>query len=242
MSRSPRPGRAVVDLDRDGIVVELVGGPARVGLRGRHQAANVAVADALLDALGDAGIARVGPEDRRRGYAAARWPGRLELLSIGTGDAARDVLLDGAHNPAGATVLARALDDLRPFLTGGAPPEGAPQGPPPVTVVMAMMSDKDVDGVVGALTGAEALVGARIICTDLGLPRSLAGDDVARRWASAPGIRVAVDDGGRGLDRALRRHLADVVVAHSPGEIRPAVDEPELRPGRSESAMTDEAD
>ena len=36
----------------------------------------------------------------RRGFAAARWPGRLELL---TGDRRRlRVLLDGAHNPAGA--------------------------------------------------------------------------------------------------------------------------------------------
>ncbi len=37
-------------------------GPTRVGLRGRHQAANVAVADALLDALDDAGIATADPE------------------------------------------------------------------------------------------------------------------------------------------------------------------------------------
>ena len=54
---------------------------------------------------------RGGPAMRR-----PTWPGRLELLSLAGG---RDVLLDGAHNPAGAAALAQALDDLRPFLAGG---------------------------------------------------------------------------------------------------------------------------
>ena len=93
-------------MDLDGLVVELPGlGTTRVGLLGRHQAGNVAVADAVLDALDDAGIAHVEPAARRAGYAAARWPGRLELLRVeGAGPAGADaeVLLDGAHNVAGA--------------------------------------------------------------------------------------------------------------------------------------------
>ena len=68
--------------DRDGIVVELPGlGATQVGLRGRHQAANVAVADAILDALGEAGIADVDPAARRTGYAAARHHALLRLES-----------------------------------------------------------------------------------------------------------------------------------------------------------------
>ena len=69
--------------DRDGLDVELPRlGRTRVGLRGRHQAANVAIADATLDALEAAGIATVPDEARRRGYADAVWPGRLELLRV----------------------------------------------------------------------------------------------------------------------------------------------------------------
>jgi dihydrofolate synthase/folylpolyglutamate synthase len=50
----------LLGVDRDGIVVELPSlGETRVGLRGRHQAANIAVADAVLDALETAGIATV---------------------------------------------------------------------------------------------------------------------------------------------------------------------------------------
>jgi dihydrofolate synthase/folylpolyglutamate synthase len=54
--------------------------------------------------------------------AAARWPGRLEVLD-GAAVGLRRVLLDGAHNPAGAAALAEALDDLgirRPTIVFGA--------------------------------------------------------------------------------------------------------------------------
>src|SRR4051794_24316942 len=58
---------------RDVLRVRLPGlGAVEVGLRGRHQAANVAVADALLDALETAGIASVAPAARRQGYTDAR--------------------------------------------------------------------------------------------------------------------------------------------------------------------------
>ena len=127
----------IVGMSRDGIEVELPRlGRTAIGLRGRHQAANAAVADAVLDALAEAGIAQVAGGARRAGYASARWPGRLELLTID----GVDVLLDGAHNPAGAAALATALDDLAPFLAAGR-----------ATVVTASMADKDVDGIVAAL-------------------------------------------------------------------------------------------
>ena len=72
---------ALLRWDRDGIEVDLARlGPTRIALRGRHQAENAAVADAVLDALGAAGIARVPDDARRTGYSTATWPGRLELL------------------------------------------------------------------------------------------------------------------------------------------------------------------
>ncbi len=217
--------------DRDGIVVDLPGlGAARVGLRGRHQAANVAVADALLDALEAAGIAAAGQHDRRQGYASARWPGRLELFTIEGQAGGRDVLLDGAHNPAGAAVLATALDDLRPFLTGG-----DERVPPPLTLILAAMADKDVIGVVAALASAGSLSGARIICTDLGLPRSLAAADLADRWAAViPGLRPVIEPTpAAALERAIREAPGPIVVAGSlylVGDIRAhLVDDPALR-------------
>lgn len=162
---SPAP---IVGSDRDGLTVDLPRlGETRVGLRGRHQAANVAVADAILDALEAAGIARADDDARRRGYGSAVWPGRLELVTI-DGD---DVLLDGAHNPAGAAALAQALDDLRPHLARG-----------PLTLVMAAMADKDVDGIIDALTGASSLLGATVVATTLDAPRAMPAEVLADRW------------------------------------------------------------
>ncbi len=217
----------VLGWDRDSITVDLPRlGATRVGLRGRHQAANVAVAEGVLDALEAAGIASVGPEARRAGYASARWPGRLELIETAGPDGPRDVLLDGAHNPAGAAVLARALDDLAPFLRPSVRP---------AALVTATMADKDVAGIAAALARAGVLAGARIICTELGLPRALPAADLAAAWRTAlPESRPIVErDAVVALRRALSEAGGPVVVAGSlylVGEIRrELVDDPVLR-------------
>jgi dihydrofolate synthase/folylpolyglutamate synthase len=234
-------------LDRDGIEVELGRlGRTRVGLRGRHQAANVAVADAALDALESAGIARVSGEWRRVGYESVRWPGRLELIEVGgsrralgsgagrdaagastgsgassgvgrdaagasTGSGAaeasvgREVLLDGAHNPAGAATLAQALDDMAPFLRPDRP-----------TLVLAIMADKDVDGVIRALSRATLLRAARVICTAPAGGRALPAEDLAARWRVLAGRAAeAVAEPPAALDAALSSGSGPVIVAGS---------------------------
>ena len=219
----------IVEQDRAGVVVQLPGlGTTRVGLVGRHQAANAAVADALLDALAAAGIAEVAAADRRTGYAAARWPGRLEFLGgvWGARPVDADVLLDGAHNPAGAAALATALDDLRDSLPAT-----------PVVLLVAAMADKDVDGVLAALRASALVRGARIVTTSLDAPRALPADDLAARWRAAghaaPDVAAVPDP-----DRALETALADaagglLIVAGSlylVGAVRARlVDDPALR-------------
>ena len=200
---------ALLGWDRDGLDVDLPRlGQTRISLRGRHQAENAGVAHALLDALAAAGIAQVPEEARRRAYRSATWPGRLELLEVG----GREVLLDGAHNPAGAAALATALDDLRPFLLGGAEPE-----PPPLTLVHASMADKDVDGIVAALASAAALRDARIVATQVPGERAMPAAEVARRWHAVAGqARVeAIPDVGQALDAALADAPGTIVVAGS---------------------------
>jgi dihydrofolate synthase/folylpolyglutamate synthase len=225
----------LVGWDRDGIVIGLPRlGETRIGLRGRHQAANAAVADAVLDALEAAGIADVPDKARRRGYAEARWPGRLELIETtrGSADGApTDVLLDGAHNPAGAAVLARALEDLRPMLSGGG---DAPE-PPPLTLILATMSDKDVAGVLAALAESPAARAARVICTEVDIPRALPAARLAKGWAAvAPRSQTSVIvPVAAALERALAEAPGPIVVAGSlylVGAVRAIlVDDPELR-------------
>lgn len=225
------PPPPILGWSRDALRVDLPRlGAVDVGLRGRHQAANVAVAEALLDALEARGLATVPPDARRAGYAAARWPGRLELVLVPGPDGEREVLLDGAHNPDGARALAQALDDLRPYLAGG---DAMP--PAPLTLVWASMADKDVAGSIAAVARARALTGATVIATAVDAPRALPPADLAAAWrAAVPGVDVRVaPDPVSALDRAFAGGRGPVVVAGSLYLVGAArarlVDDPTLR-------------
>ncbi|MGH7611214.1 MAG: bifunctional folylpolyglutamate synthase/dihydrofolate synthase [Candidatus Dormibacteria bacterium] len=81
----------------------------RVALSGRHQADNAALAVAICDALGQAGIP-ITEAALRQGLASVRWPGRLQLLA-----SAPPVLVDAAHNP---DAVAAVLPELEERLRG----------------------------------------------------------------------------------------------------------------------------
>ncbi len=76
-----------------------------LGLPGAVQAANGAVALGLMRALKERGWP-VNDPAIRRGFAAARWPGRLQQLSW----QGLPLLLDGAHNLPAALALRAELD------------------------------------------------------------------------------------------------------------------------------------
>lgn len=98
-------------------------GEIRVPLVGAHQAHNAVLALEALALLPD--DLRPSLEAVTRGFASARWPGRLQREEIrGT-----TYLLDVAHNPAGVAVLAEALDTL--------------ELPRPLVLVAGILSDKE---------------------------------------------------------------------------------------------------
>jgi len=97
------PGGALVYRGIHGSLSRIV-----LGLKGRHQWQNAAVALACLELLRERGF-RVSPEQLRPGLRDPRWPGRLEQL--GSEPA---LILDGAHNPAGIDALVAALEELVP--------------------------------------------------------------------------------------------------------------------------------
>jgi dihydrofolate synthase/folylpolyglutamate synthase len=110
-----------------------------LGLRGRHQVDNAVEAVRLLEDLAAHGTLPVGPEAIRTALEAVRWPARLELLSWH----GHDVLLDGAHNPAGARALAAFL---------------AESYGRPLPLVVAAMRDKNLTELVRALLPAASHV------------------------------------------------------------------------------------
>jgi dihydrofolate synthase/folylpolyglutamate synthase len=80
-------------------------GPAQIAVQcplvGAHQVDNTLTAVAALHHLG------MSDDSIRSGIAATRWPGRLELVRRRP-----DLLLDGAHNPAGALALAEYIREF----------------------------------------------------------------------------------------------------------------------------------
>ena len=93
------------------------------------QRANLALAVVAAERVLQRGLTR---EEVERGLAAVRNPGRLQVVH-----GEPTVVLDGAHNPAGARALAEAV----PLVLGDVRP----------VAVIGMMADKDADGILDAL-------------------------------------------------------------------------------------------
>jgi len=165
-----------------------------VPLHGRHQADNAAGALVAVEAFlgaheGSWGPGTDAPTSERRlldpgtvrvGFAAVTSPGRLEVVS-------RQplVLLDGAHNPAGARALAAAL--LEEFVVDRR------------TLVVACLADKDLRGILEGLAPATG----RLVVTTNRSPRAAPAERL-RKEAEALGLRAEVaPDVASAVQRAI---------------------------------------
>ena len=178
----------VVGMDLDGLRVRIPGGlELRIGLLGRHQAANASVALGIIGALERAGFASVPVAAIDLGFANARWPGRLELIRI---PGIPPVLLDGAHNPHGIVALATALDELLQQLGGGPP-----------TLLIGVLANHWQQGMLDPLK--IALPGARVVATAVpGTTNSMAAAQLGAAWG--PAAR-AIADTDEAIDEALEQ-------------------------------------
>jgi dihydrofolate synthase/folylpolyglutamate synthase len=164
----------------------------RLGLRGRHQISNAIVAVRLLETVESLGV-RVGPEAVRRGLHDARWPGRLDWIQVDQGA----LLLDAAHNPAGAQSLASYLSEVHP--------ERLP-------LVYGAVKDKDIDGMLHALLP----VSSRLIATQAATSRAATAADVAARArAIAPAMPIEEISDSVAAARAALHDSSRAVVAGS---------------------------
>ena len=109
-----------------------------VKLPGAHQILNTAVA-VVAAKLASKQDSRINEMALHQGVAFTKWPGRLERISQKP-----DVILDGAHNPAGAAVLRAALDK---YYSGKK-----------ICFIFGMMGDKDISKVITTLFRKEDTV------------------------------------------------------------------------------------
>ena len=120
-------------------------------LFGEHQARNAALALAAVEAFMGAGKPPVDDDVIRAGFDQASSPGRLEIVRRSP-----TVLIDAAHNPAGAVALAQALEDSFEFGN--------------LVAVIGVLADKDP---LGFLIALEEIVNT-VVVTEPASPRALA--------------------------------------------------------------------
>lgn len=156
-----------------------------IPLPGPHQVLNAVTALEALKALSDTRFA-VSPQEIAAGFAAARFPARLELLRQSP-----PVLLDGAHNPNGGRALCDAVKSL---------------GLHDLTAVVGMLRDKDCLPVLQMM----APYCARMIVATVPNPRSYPAEEfaglarsVCPRVTVCPdcqeAARLALAEGGNGV-------------------------------------------
>ncbi len=130
-------------------------------LAGEHQVENAVTAALALMRAG------AGNDEIERGIAAAQWPGRLERVSEHP-----EIILDGAHNPAGARALASYLDRFYSHRR--------------VRLIYGAMRDKAVEEIGGILFPRAA----QVIVTAPKQARALAPETIAEISAH-PNLSIA---------------------------------------------------
>jgi dihydrofolate synthase/folylpolyglutamate synthase len=158
-------------------------------LHGAHQARNAACALAAVESF--LGAQALDVDVVREAFAGVTTPGRLEVVRR-----TPTVLVDAAHNPAGARSLAAAVEEAFTFTR--------------LVGVVGVLDDKDAVGVLEAL---EAVL-AEVVITRSSSPRAIPPDELARLADDVFGPdRVhTVPDLASALDRALH-------AAEAPGDL-----------------------
>jgi dihydrofolate synthase/folylpolyglutamate synthase len=177
-------------------------------LLGDHQKLNAALARATVEILQNQ--IPVSVEKIRAGLADINWPGRLQLVQ---GPNGQKILLDGAHNVAGAKVLRAAL-------------KGTAEAGAPITLVLGVLQDKDWRHICATL----APLAARIFTVPVANDRAANADDLAAACRAAnPPAEIAAC---ASLAGALKKSAGDafVVITGSLYLVGEALELPGLSP------------
>jgi dihydrofolate synthase/folylpolyglutamate synthase len=155
-------------------------GPYEAPVFGIHQSANLAVAIAGVEAFLGGGQVPIADDVLRSAVADLSSPGRLQLVRTEPA-----LLLDGAHNPAGAKTLAVSLK--------------SEFSDKPLVGLVAVLSDKDVAGVFGELAGCFE----QLVVTESSSNRSLEIADLEKLAIEHSGTKTeAVSGVSVALERA----------------------------------------
>jgi len=143
-------------------------------LVGRHQLRNVALSIATAEELSKQGFAGITPQTIERGIRETSWPGRFQMLAARPGWP--EIVLDVAHNPAGAWALRSALSER--------------YGDRPLLFVFGAMRDKAIS----EMTEILFPLAERVIATRAENPRSATPEEIRQAGArTGTEIELAAD-------------------------------------------------
>ncbi len=130
-------------------------------LAGRHQLRNLALAVATAEELAQFWF-KVTPQQIEQGIRETHWPGRFQVLPPSAATQQREMVLDVAHNPAGAWALRSALSENFPGRE--------------LTMVFAAMRDKALEEMAGILFP----IAEQVIVTKAANPRAATTSELAQ--------------------------------------------------------------
>lgn len=162
-----------------------------VALPGLFQPANAALAVGAVRELARAAGLAVPESAIRAGCAAVRWPGRFQVMP--GGPTRPTLVLDGAHNPAGAAALAESLAHAFPGAR--------------LTLVLGISADKDRAGILKALVP----LATRVVLTAAANPRATPPDELRAALPPIEAETLLAPDAAAALGLALTRPATDIV-------------------------------
>jgi len=168
--------------------LQVLGSPIQVEtpLLGRHQLRNIALAIATAEQLNKKGFPSITAATIEQGIRHTRWPGRFQVIPAH--DGWPDVVLDVAHNPAGAWALRSALSER--------------YGDRPMIFVFGAMRDKAIS----EMTDILFPIADRVIATRPDNPRSATPEEIQQAGGRTGTDIEAVPEVEQALHRA--RELA----------------------------------
>ena len=185
---TPAPGRNRYPLSVMGEEI-VVDSP----LTGRHQFRNIALAIATAEELAKFGF-KVTPQQIERGIRETHWPGRFQVIPPSGATHQRTLVLDVAHNPAGAWALRSALSETFPDHA--------------FTLVFGAMQDKAIQEMADILFP----IAERVIVTHIENPRAASTAQLLQAGSRTGAAMVAEETVAAALARGFEVTPSDGMV------------------------------
>jgi dihydrofolate synthase / folylpolyglutamate synthase len=161
-------------------------------LVGRHQLRNIALAIAAAVELSEQGFKGITAKSIERGIRETRWPGRFQVIAARPGWP--EMVIDVAHNPAGAWALRSSLSQW--------------YGERPLIFIFGAMRDKAIS----EMTEILFPLAERVIATRPENPRAASPAEI-QQAAARTGVEIeAVENVQQALERARSLAKAEKVV------------------------------